>query len=195
MPRRSICACRCFRGRRFAPPKRQSKLHALLDLRGAIPSFIHIPDGKLYEVKVLDMLIPEPGAFYVMDRGYQDFARLYTLDQAGSFFVTRAKHNMDARRVYSASTDRSIGVICDQQIALNGFYATRHYPAHLRRIRYRDPDTEKNLVFLTNHGLLPLLTICALYKSRWQIELFCCFSNGSNSTCASSAFTAHRKIP
>jgi hypothetical protein len=156
----------------FRSAKAAVKLHTLLDLRGAIPSFIHISDGKLHEVNVLDMLIPEPGAFYVMDRGYQDFVRLYALDQGGSFFVTRAKHNMDARRVYSASTDRSTGVICDQQIALNGFYAARHYPAHLRRIRYRDPETDKNLVFLTNHGLLPPLTICALYKSRWQIELF-----------------------
>src|SRR6202022_1402329 len=156
----------------FRSAKAAVKLHTLLDLRGAIPSFIHISDGKLHEVNVLDMLIPEPGAFYVMDRGYPGLVRLDALDQGGSFFVTRAKHNMDARRVYSASTDRSTGVICDQQIALNGFYAARHYPAHLRRIRYRDPETDKNLVFLTNHGLLPPLTICALYKSRWQIELF-----------------------
>jgi len=107
-----------------------------------------------------------------MDRGYLDFTRLYALDQAGSFFVTRAKRNMNARRVYSAPVDRSTGLICDQRIALNNFYAAHDYPAHLRRIRYRDPDTGKRLVFLTNQTLLPPLTICALYKSRWQVELF-----------------------
>jgi len=149
-----------------------SKLHTLLDLRGAIPSFIHISHGKLHDVNVLDLLLPEPGAFYVMDRGYLDFSRLYRLDQAGSFFVTRAKRNMNARRVYSATIDRHSGLICDQRIALNNFYAARDYPAQLRRIRYRDPETAKNLVFLTNHTLLPALTICALYKSRWQVELF-----------------------
>jgi hypothetical protein len=156
----------------FRTTKAAVKLHTLLDLRGAIPSFIHISDGKLHDVNVLDLLLPEAGAFYVMDRGYLDFARLYALDQAGSFFVTRAKRNMDARRVYSAAIDRSTGLMCDQRIALNGFYAAQHYPAHLRRIRYRDPETHKSLVFLTNHGTLPPLTICALYKRRWQIELF-----------------------
>lgn len=157
----------CFRSTKAAV-----KLHTLLDLRGAIPSFIHISDGKLHDVNVLDLLLPEAGAFYVMDRGYLDYARLYALDQAGSFFVTRARRNMDARRLYSALTDRSTGVICDQTIALNGRLAAQDYPAHLRRIRYRDPETHKRLVFLTNHTLLPPLTICALYKSRWQVELF-----------------------
>ncbi len=156
----------------FRSTKAAVKLHTLLDLRGAIPSFIHISDGKLHDVNVLDLLLPEPGAFYIMDRGYLDFARLYALDQAGSFFVTRAKSNMNARRLYSAAVDRSTGLICDQTIALNNFYAAKDYPAHLRRIRYRDPDTDKSLVFLTNHTLLPALTICALYKSRWQVELF-----------------------
>jgi Domain of unknown function (DUF4372)/Transposase DDE domain len=156
----------------FRSTKAAVKLHTLLDLRGAIPSFIHISDGKLHDVNVLDLLLPEPGAFYVMDRGYLDFARLYALDQAGSFFVTRARRNMNARRVYSAAVDRSSGLICDQRIALNNFYAARDYPAQLRRIRYRDPETDKNLVFLTNHTLLPALTIGALYKSRWQVELF-----------------------
>jgi Transposase DDE domain len=156
----------------FRSAKAALKLHTLLDLRGAIPSFIHISDGKLHDVNVLDLLIPEAGARYVMDRGYLEFARLYTLDQAGSFFVTRAKRNMGARRVYSAPIDRSTGEIFDQRIALNGFYAAQHYPTHSRRIRYHDPDTAKNLVFLTNHGLLPPLTICALYKRRWEIELF-----------------------
>lgn len=156
----------------FRSTKAAVKLHTLLDLRGAIPSFIHISDGKLHDVNVLDLLLPEPGAFYIMDRGYLDFARLYVLDQAGSFFVTRAKSNMNARRLYSATVERSTGLICDQTIALNNFYAAKDYPAHLRRIRYRDPDTNKSLVFLTNHTLLPALSICALYKSRWQVELF-----------------------
>jgi hypothetical protein len=156
----------------FRSAKAAIKLHTLLDLRGAIPSFIHISDGKLHDVNVLDLLIPEAGAFYVMDRGYLDFERLYTFAQTGAFFVTRAKTNMDARRLYSAPTDRSTGLICDQTIALNGFYSSQHYPPHLRRIRFKDPETNKTLVFLTNHFQLPAMTICALYKSRWQVELF-----------------------
>jgi hypothetical protein len=156
----------------FRETKAAVKLHTLLDLRGAIPSFIHISDGKLHDVNVLDLLIPEPGAFYVMDRGYLDFERLHVLHLAGSFFVTRAKSNMDARRVYSAPTDRGSGVICDQRVALNGFYSSQHYPEQLRRIRYKDPESGKTLVFLTNHFGLPALTICALYRSRWQVELF-----------------------
>jgi hypothetical protein len=156
----------------FRSTKAAIKLHTLLDLRGAIPSFIHISDGKLHDVNVLDLLIPEAGAFYVMDRGYLDFERLYTLGQTGAFFVTRAKSNMDWRRLYSAPTDRSTGLICDQTIALNGYYASQHYPQHLRRIRFKDPDTNKTLVFLTNHFQLPALTVCALYKNRWQVELF-----------------------
>src|SRR5262249_53580859 len=118
----------------FRTNKAAVKMHTLLDLRGSIPSFIHISDGKLHDVSALDLLLPEPGAIYVMDRGYVDFARLYVLHQAGAFFVTRAKSNLDAHRVYSASTDRSGGVIADQTIALDGYYTTRDYPAHLRRI-------------------------------------------------------------
>jgi Domain of unknown function (DUF4372)/Transposase DDE domain len=156
----------------FRQTKAAIKLHTLLDLRGAIPTFIHISDGKLHDVNVLDILIPEAGAFYVMDRGYLDFERLFRLHQAKSFFVTRAKWNMDARRLYSAPTHRSQGVICDQTIALNGFYSRQHYPEHLRRIRFRDPQSHKTLVFLTNHTSLPALTVCALYKSRWSVELF-----------------------
>ena len=156
----------------FRSAKAAVKLHTLLDLRGSIPTFIHISDGKLHEVNVLDLILIEAGAFYIMDRGYLDFQRLYTLDQAGGFFVTRAKRNLDARRLYSAKGDRSTGLISDQTIALNGFYAAKHYPGYLRRIRYRDPDTGKVLVFLTNQFTLPALTICALYKSRWQVELF-----------------------
>ena len=122
----------------FRHTKAAIKLHTLLDLRGAIPSFIHISDGKLHDVNVLDILVPEAGAFYVMDRGYLDFERLFRLHQAKCYFVTRAKWNMDARRVYSATTDRSKGVICDQTIALNGFYSQQHYPEHLRRVRFKD---------------------------------------------------------
>jgi len=156
----------------FRSTKAAIKLHTLLDLRGAIPAFIHISDGKLHDVNVLDLLALEAGAFYLMDRGYLDFARLYTLHQAGAFFVTRAKSTMDARRVYSAATDRSTGVISDQRVMLNGHYSAKNYPEHLRRIRFKDPESGKTLVFLTNNTALPALTIAALYKSRWQVELF-----------------------
>jgi len=156
----------------FRSTKAAVKLHTLLDLRGSIPTFIHISDGKLHDVNVLDLLIPEPGAFYVMDRGYVDFERLYALSQAGSFFVTRAKKNINARRVYSAPTDRASGVICDQKIVLNVFRSHHGYPEQLRRIRYKDSESGKTLVFLTNQFHLPALTICALYKCRWQVELF-----------------------
>jgi hypothetical protein len=156
----------------FRTTKAAVKMHTLLDLRGAIPAFIHISDGKMHEVGVLDFLPIEAGAFYVMDRGYLDFARLFKLHQAGAFFVTRAKRNMNARRVYSAATDRSTGVICDQSIALNGFYAAHDYPERMRRIRFKDPESGKNLIFLTNNTTLPPLTIAALYKNRWQVELF-----------------------
>jgi hypothetical protein len=156
----------------FRSTKAAVKMHTLLDLRGNIPAFIHISDGKTHEVKTLDILPIEAGAFYVVDRGYLDFARLYRLHQTGAFFVTRAKRGMDARRVYSAPTDRTTGIICDQTIRLNGFYASRDYPEHLRRIRFKDPDSDKTLVFLTNNTALPALTIAALYKCRWQVELF-----------------------
>ena len=147
-------------------------MHTLLDLRGAIPAFIHISDGKTHEVNVLDFLPIEAGAFYVMDRGYLDFARLYRMHQVGAFFVTRAKRGMDARRVYSAACERSTGVICDQTIAMNGFYIAKDHPAHLRRIRFKGPVSGKTLVFLTNNTVMPTLTIAALYKQRWQVELF-----------------------
>lgn len=156
----------------FRTTKAAVKLHTLLDLRGSVPTFIHISDGKLHDVNVLDLIVVEAGAYYIMDRGYLDFARLYALDQAKGFFVTRAKRNLDARRLYSAKVPRDAGLISDHTIALNGFYAAKHYPAHLRRIRYRDPDTHKMLVFLTNQFALPALTVCALYKCRWQVELF-----------------------
>ena len=165
----------------FRSTKAAVKLHTLLDLRGSIPTFIHISDGKMHDVNVLDLLLIEAGAFYIMDRGYLDFERLYAHDQAGGFFITRAKRNLDARRVYSAPVDRDTRLICDQTIALNGFYAAKHYPVYLRRIRYRDPE-------MTNQFAWPALTICALYRCRWQVELF--FSSESSSTCASNASTA-----
>jgi len=156
----------------FRSTKSAVKMHTLLDLRGNIPSFIHISDGKLHDVHALDLLVPEPGAIYVMDRGYIDFARLHAVHRAGGFFVTRAKSNLDAHRVYSREVDRATGLVCDQSIALDGFYAQKDYPDHLRRVRFKDSDGGKSLVFLSNHFDLPALTVCALYKSRWQVELF-----------------------
>jgi hypothetical protein len=156
----------------FRSTKAAVKMHTLLDLRGAIPTFIHVSDGKMADVNVLDIMPVEAGAFYVMDRGYLDFARLYKLHQIGAFFVTRAKRNMNARRVYSTATDRTTGVMCDQRIALNGFYVSKNYPEHVRRIRFKDPESGKVLIFLTNNTTLPPLTIAALYQSRWQVELF-----------------------
>ncbi len=156
----------------FRSTKAAVKLHTLLDLRGAIPSFIHISDGKLHDVNVLDLLLPEPGAFYIMDRGYLDFARLHRLHEMQSFFVIRAKSNLKAERRYSHPVDRSTGLICDQTIVLNGFYSLKDYPVPLRRVRYRDPESGKGLVFLTNHFALPALTIAELYRCRWRVELF-----------------------
>ena len=156
---------------KFRTTKAAVKLHTLLDLRGAIPSFIHISDGKLHDVNVLDVLIAEPGAFYIMDRGYLDFERLYRLHQAASFFVTRAKSNFRFKRVYSRPVDRSTGLLCDQEVQLLVFYSQQAYPERLRRIRYRDAEGRR-LVFLTNHMTLAPLTICELYRSRWQVELF-----------------------
>ena len=156
----------------FRTTKAAVKMHTLLDLRGSIPSFIHISDGKLHDVHALDLLAVEPGAIYVMDRGYLDFARLYRMHQALAFFVTRAKSNTKLRRSYSAPVDRSTGVICDQTVALTGITSRKDYPEHLRRIRFKDPETGKTLIFLTNNFALPATTICALYKSRWQVELF-----------------------
>jgi hypothetical protein len=156
---------------KFRTTKAAVKLHTLLDLRGAIPSFIHISDGKLHDVNVLDVLIAEPGSFYVMDRGYLDFQRLYRLHQAASFFVTRAKSNFKFKRVYSRPIDRSAGLLCDQEVQLIVFYSQQAYPERLRRIRYRDAEGRR-LVFLTNHMTLEPLTICELYRCRWQVELF-----------------------
>jgi hypothetical protein len=156
----------------FRSTKAAVRLHTLLDLRGNIPTFIHISDGRTHEINVLDMLIAEAGAFYVMDRGYLDFSRLFALHQAGAFFVTRAKRGMNAHRVYSMPADRDTGIICDQRIIMDGFYIAQDYPEQLRRIRFKDPESGKTLVFLTNNTALPALTIAALYKGRWQVELF-----------------------
>jgi hypothetical protein len=156
----------------FQATKAAVKLHTLLDLRGNIPTFIHISDGKMHEVNILDQLVPEAGAFYIMDRGFLDFARLYRFHQAGSFFVTRAKSNTKAQRRYSHRVDRSTGLICDQTIVLTGVHSPQDYQAPLRRIRFKAPETAKTLIFLTNNFVLPAFTITELYRCRWQVELF-----------------------
>ena len=156
----------------FRSTKAAVKLHTLLDLRGPIPSFVFISDGKLHDVNILDQLEPEPGAFYVMDRGYIDFERLARFHHAGSFFVTRAKSNFKAARRYSRPVDRTTGLICDQTVVLTVYYSRKGFEAPLRRIRYRDPDSGKRLVFLTNNFALPALTITKLYRLRWRVELF-----------------------
>jgi hypothetical protein len=156
----------------FRSTKAAVKLHTLLDLRGNIPTFIFISDGKMHDVNILDQLLPEAGAFYVMDRGYVDFERLARLDDAGSFFVTRAKSNLKARRRYSRPVDRSTGLLCDQTVVLTGFYSRQGFSRPLRRIKFTDPQTGKRLVFLTNNFALDALTIAKLYKCRWQVELF-----------------------
>jgi hypothetical protein len=156
----------------FRRAKGAVKLHTLLDLRGNIPTFIHISNGKLHEVNTLDILPVEAGAFYVMDRGYLDFARLYAISQHSAFFVIRAKSNLKCRRVYSHQIDRTTGLICDQSVVLTGFYQCKDYPDKLRRVKYHDAATDKTLVFLTNNYSLPAMTIADLYRSRWQVELF-----------------------
>lgn len=157
---------------RFRKRKGAIKLHTLLDLKGSIPSFIRITDGKVHDVNILDELIIEPGSFYVMDRGYLDFARLYSLHLFFSFFVIRAKTNLQFRRLYSHRVDPISGVLCDQNIVLTGFYSSKAYPEKLRRIRYVDPKTEKRLTFLCNNFVLPAPTIADLYRCRWRVELF-----------------------
>ena len=156
----------------FRSTKAAIKLHTLLDLRGNIPSFIRISDGRWHEINVLDELITEPGAFYVMDRGYIDFERLGRLNEAGSFFVTRAKSNLKVQRRYSHKVDKTTGLICDQTVVLTVFYSRQGFDAPLRRIKFRDPQSGKTLVFLTNNFALSALTITQLYRCRWQIELF-----------------------
>jgi len=156
----------------FRSTKAAVKLHTLLDLRGPIPSFVFVSDGKLHDVNILDQLEPEPGAFYVVDRAYIDFERLARFHHAGSFFVTRAKSNFKAERRYSHPVDRTTGLICDQTVVLTVFYSRKGFEAPLRRIGYRDPESGKRLVFLTNNFALPALTITKLYRLRWRVELF-----------------------
>ena len=157
---------------KFRKRKGAIKLHTLLDLRGSIPSLIIITHGKIHDVTILDQLAFEPGAFYIFDRGYLDFARLHKIHRAFACFVTRAKSNFQFKRLYSQPVDKSTGVQCDQIIVLKGFYAKKDYPDKLRRIRYFDATQNKWFVFLTNNFTLPALTIAQLYQSRWQIELF-----------------------
>ncbi|MDP1634330.1 MAG: IS4 family transposase, partial [Gallionellaceae bacterium] len=157
---------------RFRQAKAAVKMHTLLDLRGNIPTFIHISDGKMHEVNVLDILIPEAGSFYIMDRGFTDFTRWFKLHQAQAFFVIRGKSNLLFRRVYSRPVDKSTGLRCDQTIALTSDKASKAYPQHLRRIKLYDAEHKKYLVFLTNNFDLPALTIAQLYRCRWQVELF-----------------------
>ena len=157
---------------RFRQAKAAVKMHTLLDLRGNIPTFIHISDGKMHEVNVLDILIPEAGSFYIMDRGFTDFARWFTLHQAQAFFVTRGKSNLLFHRVYSRAVDKATGQRCDQTISLTDPKACKDYPQHLRRIKFYDAEHDRHLVFLTNNFDLPALTITQLYRCRWQVELF-----------------------
>ena len=157
---------------KFRTTKSAVKLHTLLDLRGNIPALIIITDGKVHDANILDELVPEPGAIYIMDRGYLDFARLFLMHQSRAFFVIRAKKNLDCRRLYSHPVDKSTGLQCDQEVMLNGYQARKRYPERLRRIRYFDAKNNKRFVFLTNNFELPALSITELYRCRWQVELF-----------------------
>jgi hypothetical protein len=156
----------------FRKHKAAVKMHTLLDLRGNIPSFIEITEGTLHDVNILDIMVPEPGSFYIMDRGYLDFERLYIFTQLLAFFVTRTKKNNKFRRIYSHPVDRTDGLRCDQTIMLVTPKSLAGYPEKLRRVKYFDAEREKQFVFLTNNFVLPALTIAKLYKCRWQIELF-----------------------
>ena len=156
----------------FRKRKGAIKLHTLLDLRGSIPSFIRITDGKVHDVRILDDLLIEPGSFYILDRGYLDFARLHTLHLLLAFFVIRAKTNLRFRRLSSHPVDPTRGILCDQRIVLTGFYPSKDYPEKLRRIRYVDAETQKHLTFLSNNFALPAPLIAQLYRCRWRVELF-----------------------
>ncbi len=157
---------------KFRQRKGAIKLHTLMDLRGSIPTLIFVTHGKVHEVNLLDDLVIEPGAIYIFDRGYLDFARLYRIHQAGAFFIIRAKRNFRFRRLYSQKVDKAKGVQADQIIELYGFYARKDYPDRLRRVRYYDAEKNKRLIFLTNHFSLPATTIAELFRCRWKIELF-----------------------
>jgi len=157
---------------KFRKNKGAVKLHTLLDLRGSIPTFIEITKGLLSDVNILDILITEPGSFYIMDRGYLHFERLYRIKKELGYFIIRAKKNMKFRRLYSRKVDKSTGLRCDQTIVLNGYYTAKHYPDKLRRVKYYDDNTKKTLVFLTNNFDIPALAVADLYRNRWKIELF-----------------------
>ena len=157
---------------KFRSHKGGIKLHTLLDCQTSVPTFIYITPARVHEVNILDIIVPEAGSFYVMDRGYIDFTRLYTLHLSNSYFVIREKSNMEFKRIYSHPVDRTTGIICDQIISLSGFYASRDYPDKLRRIKYYDKQRDKHLIFLTNNFRLQTLLIAKIYKDRWQIELF-----------------------
>jgi len=156
----------------FRTTKGAVKLHTLLDLRGHIPSFIHISDGKMHDVNMLDLLVIEAGALYLMDRAYLDLARLYAIHLAGAFFFTRAKSNTVLRRQYSAPVDRATGIICDQVVIFKGYKSRKDYPVQLRRVKFKDPKTGRTLVFLTNNFVLPAVKVCELYRQRWNVEVF-----------------------
>jgi len=167
-PQPSIYACWAH----FTRTKAAVKLHTAMDLRGSIPTVVHIDDGKSYDTDILDVLIPEAGAFYVMDRGFFDLQRLHRLAQAAAFFVIRAKTNLRFRRIYSHAVSKESGVMSDQTIVLTGKTSIARYPDQLRRVRYHHEETGKTLTFLSNNFMIPALTIADLYRSRWQIELF-----------------------
>jgi len=156
----------------FRRTKSAVKLHTLLDLRGNIPSFVAITEGRYHEVNILDVLLMEAGAIYIMDRGYLDFERLYNVDQAAAFFIIRSKANTRMRRLYSHPVDKSCGLRCDQVVVPSGFYTTKKYPGRLRRIKFYDQDQKRHLVFLTNHFKLPAFLVAELYRYRWKVELF-----------------------
>lgn len=156
----------------FRKRKAAIKLHTLLDLRGSIPTFIRLTDGLIHDVNILDELIPEPGCFYIMDRGYLDFGRLYIIELFHAFFIIRAKSNLRFRRLYSHPIDKATGMRCDQTIVLTGINSSMNYPEKLRRVRFFDEEKNKRLTFLTNNFILSSITIAQLYKCRWQIELF-----------------------
>ena len=167
----SLCLS-LFPWARFRKTKAAVKAHTLLDLRGNIPCWLHVTTGEVHDVKVLDLLPVEPGAFYIFDRGYLDFARLFNLAQLSTFFITRIKHNTRYRRLYSSPVDKSAGLRCDQTVVLVNYYAHRDYPNNLRLIKYVDPQSGNRLSFLTNNFQLPALTVAQLYRCRWQVELF-----------------------
>ena len=157
---------------KFRKTKGAIKLHTLLDLKGNIPAFIKITDGKIHDVNILDELIPEPGAFYLMDRAYLDFARLYHMNLNKASFIIRAKSNFQFKRIYSHPVDKSTGLKCDQTIRLTGFYPSKDYPDKMRRVRFFDEENNHNLILLTNNFTIPALTIAEFYKWRWHVELF-----------------------